>query len=102
MAEDTLTRQLEYRIAQLETKLREMPAGLGTSPVERLGAFSSGSCTNNCTAACTIGCTKGCTGACAAEVGGEIGLPQAPIATMRGTAQAEQEALQSFNKLAGR
>jgi hypothetical protein len=86
---------LELRIAELETRVRQLSGGSAVAAALR--AFSSGSCTNNCTAACTIGCTKGCTGPCGEAASREITQP-APVQT---ATLAERDALASYDKLAG-
>lgn len=65
MAEVSSEKLLTDRIAALEARVRAV--SVGGAAIDRLAAFSSGSCTNECTAACTIGCTNGCTGACVAD-----------------------------------
>lgn len=93
MADDRMS-ALEFRIAELETKIRQVG---GVSLTERLANFSAGSCTNTCTASCTIGCTKGCTGTCIAEAPGSLASqPASPTATRSAADYAEP-----FNKLAG-
>jgi hypothetical protein len=95
MSDESRVSSLESRIAELETKLRQVTGGAANATVQRdLAAFSAGSCTNNCTAACTIGCTKGCTDGCAAqpiEMGDIVSRVQG----------VQREALDSFQRLAG-
>lgn len=90
MVEENRLGALEYRIVELETKLR--PFGL--SRTGRLANFSSGSCTNECTAACTIGCTSGCTGGCVSGPEEITQMQQQPAAQFAGVGV--------FEKLAGR
>ena len=98
MAEDTRGNLLELRIAELETKLRQV--SLGRGGVGGVANFSDGSCTNNCTAACTIGCTKGCTDGCVSNPEDFAVLPAAGQQAQ--VAGAHQDALDLYQRLAVR
>ena len=98
MADDRTT-ALELKIAELESQIRRVsPSAVGG--LDKLAAFSAGSCTNECTAACTIGCTKGCTGSCVTQEFESI--VSQPARTAVETVDAGIAGAQLFNQLAKR